>query len=172
MSGGEWGLVLPKLRVGRAPGGIDAGDRIEGSRVLLGLEDAGELVEGEVVVVGDVDCAAVGVEQVPEHRVEAVRVEEGIGLGCRCARRVDHHAGIVACRRCGTRAAWGSAGILRTKGVIGGRFLNAGVVALRPPSLFESKEGICANFPVHPTQYQISIIIVHDHPRLPDEKAA
>jgi hypothetical protein len=49
-------------------------------------------------------------------------------LGCRCARRVDHHAGIVACRRCGTRAAWGSAGILRTKGVIGERFLIAGVV--------------------------------------------
>jgi hypothetical protein len=103
-------------------GGVDAGDRIEGARVLLGLEDAGELVEGEVVVVGDVDGAAVGVEQVPEHCVEAVRVEDRIGLGCRCARRVDHHAGIVACRRCGTRAAWGSAGILRTKGVIGGDF--------------------------------------------------
>lgn len=126
-------------------GGVDAGDGLQDAGVSLRLEDLCELIEVQVVVVGDVDGAAVGVEQVPEEGVEAGRVEDGIGLGCRCARRVDHHAGIVACRRCGTRAAWRSAGILRTKGEIGGRFLNAAGAEKRvlrcPPSLFESKEG-------------------------------
>ncbi len=97
---------------------------------LLGLDDVVELWEGQAVVVAQVEGGDGWVEQILQQVVG-----EGWLLGlvvlvcwfwCRfwfwfglC---VDHHAGIVACRRSGTRGERGRSMVLRTGVVVGGIF--------------------------------------------------